>query len=241
MGSKDLIDISTGYSPEVLAREIVDALKYLAQSGCKGFDPSPDSVKILESWSEVPDRHQPETLEDIRTDLGDCRRCKLCDSRNNIVFGEGDPGARLVFVGEGPGSDEDIQGKPFVGKAGQLLTRIINAMNLSRDQVYICNIIKCRPPKNRNPEPDEIKACLPFLKRQLAAISPEIICALGSVSIRSLLDQDVFISKVRGLFFDYKGIKLIPTYHPAYLLRNPDKKKDVWEDVQKIMKEMGLA
>ena len=241
MGSKDHIDISMAYSPEVLTREIVDALKYLAQSGCNGFDPSPGSVKILESWSEVPDRHQSETLEDIRTDLGDCRRCKLCDSRSHIVFGEGDPGARLVFVGEGPGSDEDIQGRPFVGKAGQLLTRIINAMNLSRDQVYICNIIKCRPPKNRNPEPDEIKACLPFLKRQLAAISPEIICALGSVSIRSLLDREVFISKVRGLFFDHKGIKLIPTYHPAYLLRNPDKKKDVWEDVQKIMKEMGLA
>lgn len=206
-----------------------------------GWDPSPKSAQILESWDENRKTPKVETLEDVGKDLEDCRRCKLCNSRTHIVFGEGNPKARLVFVGEGPGYDEDIQGKPFVGKAGQLLTKIIKAMNLKRKQVYICNIIKCRPPQNRNPESDEIKACLPFLKRQLAAVAPEFICALGSVAIRSLMGQELFISRIRGRFFDYKGIKVMPTYHPAYLLRNPDKKRDVWEDVQKIMKKMETS
>lgn len=206
-----------------------------------GWDPSPKSAQILESWDENRKTPKVETLEDVGKDLGDCRRCKLCNSRTHIVFGEGNPKARLVFVGEGPGNDEDIQGKPFVGKAGQLLTKIIKAMNLTREHVYICNIIKCRPPRNRTPEPDEIKACLPFLKRQISAVSPDFICALGSVAIRALLDQEIFISRVRGKFFEFKGIKVMPTYHPAYLLRNPTKKRDVWEDVQKIMKEMGLS
>ncbi|MFO8084109.1 MAG: uracil-DNA glycosylase [Desulfobacterales bacterium] len=224
-----------------LIQEIRDALKFLAQNGCQGYDPLPESVQILETWTQTRSNHQIETLEEIRDDLGDCRRCELCKTRTHIVFGEGNPEARLVFVGEGPGYDEDLQGKPFVGKAGQLLTKIIKAMNLDRDQVYICNIIKCRPPQNRNPESDEIKACLPFLKRQLAAVAPEFICALGSVAIRSLMGQELFISRIRGRFFDYKGIKVMPTYHPAYLLRNPDKKRDVWEDVQKIMKKMETS
>ncbi len=214
-------------------------LRFMARCGCKGYDPSEQTYRILEDWASAKSGCRSETLEQIRNDLGDCRRCKLWKGRTNIVFGTGNPHAQLVFVGEGPGYDEDRQGEPFVGKAGQLLNKIIDAMKLSRDQIYICNVIKCRPPENRNPQPDEIKACFPFLKRQLDSISPDFICALGSVAANALLEKEVFISRVRGRFFDYKGIKVMPTYHPAYLLRNPVKKKDVWEDVQKIMKIMN--
>lgn len=219
--------------------EFIDVLRFMARCGFKGYDPSEKTIQTLKNWTEPKSGTRLETLDEIRNDLGDCRRCKLWKERTNIVYGAGNPHARLVFVGEGPGYDEDRQGEPFVGKAGQLLTKIIEAMKLARDRVYICNVVKCRPPDNRNPEPDEISACFPFLKRQLEAISPDIICALGSVAANSLLEKEVFISRVRGKFFDYKGIKVMPTYHPAYLLRNPDKKKDVWEDVQKIMKMMG--
>jgi DNA polymerase len=175
------------------------------------------------------------TLDEARADLGDCRRCPLADTRRNIVFGEGNPDAELVFVGEAPGGDEDLQGRPFVGRAGQLLTKIITAMGLKREDVYICNILKCRPPGNRNPLPEEIAACEPFLLRQLEAINPKAICALGSFAARTLLQKDVPITALRGHFHDYQGIPLMPTYHPAYLLRNPEAKKPVWEDVQKIM------
>lgn len=219
--------------------EFIDVLRFMARCGFKGYDPSEKTIQTLKNWTEPKSGTRVETLDEIRNDLGDCRRCKLWKERTNIVYGAGNPHARLVFVGEGPGYDEDRQGEPFVGKAGQLLTKIIEAMKLTRDRVYICNVVKCRPPDNRNPEPDEISTCFPFLKRQLEAISPDIICALGSVAANSLLEKEVFISRVRGKFFDYKGIKVMPTYHPAYLLRNPDKKKDVWEDVQKIMKMMG--
>lgn len=219
--------------------EFIDVLRFMARCGFKGYDPSEKTIQTLKNWTEPKSGTRLETLDEIRNDLGDCRRCKLWKERTNIVYGAGNPHARLVFVGEGPGYDEDRQGEPFVGKAGQLLTKIIEAMKLTRDRVYICNVVKCRPPDNRNPEPDEISTCFPFLKRQLEAISPDIICALGSVAANSLLEKEVFISRVRGKFFDYKGIKVMPTYHPAYLLRNPDKKKDVWEDVQKIMKMMG--
>lgn len=176
-----------------------------------------------------------ETLDDIRDDLGACTRCPLCRTRTHIVFGEGAADARLVFVGEGPGFDEDQCGRPFVGAAGQLLTKIIAAMNLSRETVYIANIVKCRPPDNRNPNPEEIRQCLPFLKRQLAAIQPTVICALGSVSARTLLDTQTSISRLRGRFHPFMGIPLMPTFHPAYLLRNPERKRDVWNDVQQIM------
>jgi uracil-DNA glycosylase len=223
-----------------VTEEIINMLKFMARCGCNGYDPSERTIQILEGWTSNTSGPRPETLDEIRNELGDCQRCKLWKGRTNIVFGAGNPHARLVFVGEGPGYDEDRQGEPFVGKAGQLLTKIILAMKLSRDQVYICNVIKCRPPENRNPEPDEIKACIPFLKRQLEAISPDYICSLGSVATNSLLEKEVFISRVRGRFFDYKGIKVMPTYHPAYLLRNPEKKRDVWEDVQKIMKIRGM-
>jgi uracil-DNA glycosylase family 4 len=158
--------------------------------------------------------------------------------RKNLVFGEGNSQADLVFVGEAPGEQEDRQGRPFVGRAGQLLTRIIEAMGLTRNDVYICNILKCRPPGNRNPGADEIRACEPFLVKQLEVIQPKIICALGTFAARTLLKTDVPISVMRGKFHSYHGIKLMPTYHPAYLLRNPGAKKQVWEDVQRIMKEL---
>ncbi|MEA2014518.1 MAG: uracil-DNA glycosylase [Thermodesulfobacteriota bacterium] len=178
------------------------------------------------------------TLEDIGEELGDCKRCKLHSERNHIVFGEGSSTSDLVFVGEAPGRDEDMQGRPFVGRAGQLLTDIIKAMGLERKDVYICNILKCRPPQNRNPEPDEIVACEPFLIRQLEAIQPRVICAMGKFAAQTLLKTETAISVLRGRFHSYHGIKLMPTYHPAYLLRNPGAKKQVWEDVQIIMEDL---
>ncbi len=181
------------------------------------------------------------TLPDIKKELGDCSRCKLHGGRSHIVFGEGNPSADLVFVGEAPGRDEDIQGKPFVGRAGQLLTDIIKAMGLERRDVYICNILKCRPPNNRNPEPDEIAACEPFLIRQLEVLNPVVICAMGKFAAQTLLKTDTAISLLRGRFHSYHGIKLMPTYHPAYLLRNPGAKKQVWQDVQIIMEELKQA
>lgn len=179
-----------------------------------------------------------DSLDSIVTDMGDCRRCKLAQHRTRIVFGEGSPSARLMFVGEAPGFDEDQQGMPFVGKAGQLLTRIIQAISLTREQVYICNVIKCRPPGNRNPESDEIQSCSPFLNRQIASIQPELICALGTFAAQTLLKTTQPISRLRGRFYDYSGIRLLPTFHPSYLLRNPDKKREVWEDMKLLMNEM---
>jgi DNA polymerase len=177
-------------------------------------------------------------LEAVRELLGDCRRCPLHRSRHHIVFGEGNPGADLVFVGEAPGADEDDQGRPFVGQAGQLLTKIIGAMGLQREEVYICNILKCRPPGNRNPLPEEIAPCEPFLVRQIEAIRPRVICALGTFAAHTLLKSEAPISVLRGRFHSYQGIPLMPTYHPAYLLRNPGAKKQVWEDVQRIMQAL---
>jgi DNA polymerase len=216
--------------------EINCSLQYLAANGCRGFECSRESLETLSDWAQ-PVSSSTETLADIRSDLGDCQRCKLASGRTNIVFGSGTASAKLVFVGEGPGFDEDQTGEPFVGAAGQLLTRIIAAINLSREQVYICNIIKCRPPGNRNPEPDEIESCLPFLEKQIAAIRPDFICALGKFAAQTLLKSDVPISRLRGRFYEYNGIKLLATYHPAYLLRNPDKKREVWDDMQMLMKE----
>lgn len=180
------------------------------------------------------------TLKAIRNQLTTCERCKLHFERRNIVMGQGNENAKLFFVGEAPGRDEDIKGEPFVGKAGQLLTRIINAINLTREDVYISNIIKCRPPGNRNPEPDEIAACKPFLVKQIQAIKPEIICTLGTFATQTLLEEDKKISELRGRFHHYDGIKLLPTYHPAFLLRNPNFKRHVWEDMQMIQKEYLL-
>lgn len=176
------------------------------------------------------------TLEEVRTHLGDCTRCKLHNGRTNIVFGVGNPDARLVFVGEGPGRDEDLQGEPFVGRAGQLLTDIIEkGMKLKRSDIYIANIVKCRPPNNRDPEEDEIAACEPFLLAQLDVIKPKLICALGKFAAQTLLKTKEPISSLRGNIYEYHGIRLIPTFHPAYLLRNPGEKKQVWQDIQKLM------
>lgn len=190
---------------------------------------------ILADGSEINAAHSGETLEDIRKDLGDCKRCGLCTGRHNIVFGAGNPNARLLFVGEGPGHDEDMQGIPFVGPAGQLLTKIIEAMKLTRQDVYICNVVKCRPPGNRNPAEDEIRACIPFLERQIAAINPEFIIGLGGIAVQSLLNTTKGITKIRGQWTTYQGVKFMPTFHPSYLLRNPEKKREVWQDVQQVM------
>jgi DNA polymerase len=173
-------------------------------------------------------------LQSIRDDIGDCTRCKLCKlGRKQIVFGVGNPNADLMFVGEAPGRDEDIQGVPFVGRAGQKLTQIIEAIGLKREDVYIANVIKCRPPENRNPEPDEVEACEQFLFRQVDVIKPKVIVALGTFAARSLLKSDAPISRLRGRVYDYRGAKLIPTFHPAYLLRNPSCRREVWEDMKK--------
>ncbi len=189
--------------------------------------------------SQTP-RLAQETLAAIREDLGDCRRCKLAAGRQTIVFGQGNPGAALMFVGEAPGADEDEQGLAFVGKAGQLLTKIIEAIGLTRDQVFIANVIKCRPPQNRNPEPEELAACQPFLERQIAAIRPRVIVGLGKFGGQWLLKTAEPISKLRGRLGEYHGIKVMPTYHPAYLLRNPAAKKEVWEDMKTVRALLDL-
>jgi len=175
----------------------------------------------------------------VRTDLGDCTRCKLSGGRTHLVFGVGNPAAEVMFVGEGPGADEDRQGEPFVGKAGQLLTKMIEAMGFGRGDVYIANVVKCRPPGNRNPEPDEIEACEPFLRAQIAAIGPKVIVALGKFAAQTLLRDGTPITRLRGRWARYGGVKLMPTFHPAYLLRSPEEKKKAWEDLQLVMKELG--
>ena len=176
----------------------------------------------------------PDTLEQIRSDLGECTRCKLHGGRTTLVFGAGSPDADLVFVGEAPGRDEDQQGVPFVGRAGQLLTKIIESIGLTRDEVYIANVIKCRPPNNRNPELDEVQTCEPFLFRQLDVIRPKVVVALGAFAVRTLLGSDQAISRLRGQVHDFRGAKLVPTFHPAFLLRSPDRKRDVWDDMKKV-------
>lgn len=188
----------------------------------------------------LADRIPDDSLERIRADIGDCTRCKLHRSRTQIVFGDGNPHAELVFVGEGPGEEEDRQGLPFVGRAGQLLNQMIQAMGLERRQVYICNVVKCRPPGNRTPEKDEVNTCLPFLERQLSVIRPKVIVCLGSVAVQALMGVHRPMSELRGKWFDYRGMRLLATYHPAYLLRNPAAKRDVWSDLQKVMAVLGL-
>ena len=220
--------------------DLIYTFRQYRQNGVIGYDCSNEARERIAQWHK-PLVRAPETLDAIREDLGNCQRCGLCLKRKNIVYGAGNPHARLVFVGEGPGRDEDLQGEPFVGAAGELLTRIIQAMKLTRDEVYIANIVKCRPPQNRNPLPDEIDTCLAFLKRQLDAIQPEFIVALGKVAAQTLLGTDQAISRLRGRFHDYDGIRLLPTYHPAYLLRSPEKKRDVWEDMKLLMREYGHA
>jgi len=192
------------------------------------------------SLFEAIDRVENDTLERIREDLGECTRCRLHKQRNKIVFGVGNPHAGLVFVGEGPGHDEDVQGLPFVGRAGKLLTQMIEAMGLQREDVYICNVVKCRPPENRTPADDEVATCSPYLYRQLDAIAPKAIVCLGAVAAQTLLGTKDSISRYRGVWFDFRNAKLLATYHPAYLLRNPNAKGEVWKDLQKVMTLLGL-
>jgi uracil-DNA glycosylase len=227
---------------------IREHLKYYRDLGVVGVTTDPAwrrrrSDTTGNSTTAQPDTEQmaddipgaPMALEAIRAEIGDCTRCQLHGlGRKQIVFGVGNPNADLMFVGEAPGADEDEQGVPFIGRAGQLLTKIIEAIELTREDVYIANVIKCRPPANRNPEPDEVATCEPFLFQQIDSIRPKVIVALGTFAAHTLLRTDAPISRLRGQLHDYRGTKLIPTFHPAYLLRSPDRKRDVWEDMKLV-------
>ena len=230
-------------------RELVDELRaYLAWADEAGMG----MVQASSSRPQASGQKQTEApvaqgapmklqiLEEVRIQLGECTRCKLHKGRHSIVFGAGSAQARLMFVGEAPGEDEDLQGIPFIGKAGGLLTKMIEAMGLSRDTVYICNTVKCRPPNNRNPEPDELSSCEPFLKGQLAAVKPEVIVTLGKFAAQALLRDETPISRLRGQWRAYQGIPLMPTFHPAYLLRSPGEKGKVWDDLKQVMKKLDL-
>jgi uracil-DNA glycosylase family 4 len=238
-----------------MSREIAEHLRYFADMGVEGVSKDvkwrqrPDAVNPPEGGHHPTEetstanpvvsgfrRIDADTLDLLKSDIGDdCRRCKLCTmGRSQIVFGVGNPKARLMFVGEAPGEEEDKRGEPFVGRAGQLLTKIIEAIGLTREQVYIANVIKCRPPGNRNPEADEVEQCEPFLFRQIDVIKPRVIVPLGKFAAQSLLKTMDPITRLRGRQFDYRGAALIPTFHPAYLLRNPSAKREVWEDMKKV-------
>jgi len=241
---------------EVAVSSLREYLLALQESGLDGLPESPASpsahraaqqpAALPPTEAEAGAAHhgqRHESLEKIRKSLGDCQRCKLAKGRTNLVFGVGNPQARLVFVGEGPGGDEDRLGEPFVGEAGQVLNRIITAMGLTREEVYICNVVKCRPPNNRDPEADEIAACAPFLLRQLQSVHPEVIVALGRFATRTLLDTKEAMSKLRGKFRDYHGVPVMPTYHPSYLLRNRGDSGpfwEVWEDMVQVLRLLKL-
>jgi uracil-DNA glycosylase len=234
-----------GKSPIKRAMENAPAALPAFQSVVASALPKTAPVYVLPvvnapSLFEAIDRVENDTLERIREDLGECTRCRLHEQRNKIVFGAGNPRAELVFVGEGPGHDEDVQGLPFVGRAGKLLTQMIEAMGLTREQVYICNVVKCRPPENRKPEDDEVATCSPYLYRQLDVIAPKAIVCLGGTAAQALLKTKDSISRFRGTWFDFRNTKLLVTYHPAYLLRNPNAKGEVWKDLQKVMAHLGL-
>jgi uracil-DNA glycosylase len=240
-------------------RELAEHLRFYEELGVTGIsrdarwrrrsaDDAPGAIAtpvsetpqpLAERSTSTPAAADPpssaQILVSVREDIGDCTRCKLHRlGRTQVVFGVGNPDADLMFVGEAPGGDEDIQGIPFVGRAGQLLTKIIEAIGLGRDDVYIANVIKCRPPGNRNPEPDEVETCEPFLFRQIDAIAPKVIVALGTFAAKTLLRTNDPISRLRGRVFEYRGARLVPTFHPAFLLRSPERKRDVWEDMKKV-------
>ena len=212
-----------GYVQETVARPAVVA----------------EEFEVLQPNVIDADAFEGETVESIRLELGECHRCALGDSRTSLVFGVGNENSDIVFVGEAPGREEDLKGEPFVGEAGQLLTKIIQAMGFTREDVYICNVLKCRPPNNRNPQKEEIEACQPFLLRQLQALSPKIIIALGTFAAQTLLQTSTPISQLRGHIHDYHGIPLMPTFHPAFLLRNPAKKREVWDDMKVALRMLG--
>jgi DNA polymerase len=217
-----------------LREQLAERLRFYQSITSLGFERSQREVPAPSVALEAPAPRRDETLEEIRADLGECTRCRLHEKRTHVVFGVGNPKAPLMFVGEGPGHEEDRQGVPFVGAAGQLLNKIIHAIDLTRDDVYIANVVKCRPPNNREPEPDEADTCRPFLDRQIDAVRPKVICALGRVAATNLLRTDEGITRIRGRVYPYRGAKLVPTYHPAFLLRNPGKKRECWEDMKLI-------
>ena len=232
--------------PEKLRKEIHDALsaarsqfEYLSDLGF-------ESQSIRSSAAAQPPvavnngEAQPQTLGAVQAELGECQRCALAKTRTNIVFGVGNPNARLVFVGEAPGREEDLKGEPFVGEAGRLLDKILNAMGMQRDEVYICNVLKCRPPNNRDPLPEEVETCEVFLMRQIEAIKPQVIVGLGRFAVHSLLKTRTPISRIRGEWQSYQGVPMMPTYHPAYLLRNPEGKRDVWEDMKDVLRRLQM-
>ena len=215
---------------EELAERICERLRYYSSITRIGLRPA----SVAETQGQDGAINYAEHLEAIREDLGDCTRCKLHKGRQTVVFGVGNPNADLMFIGEGPGYEEDRQGVPFAGPAGQLLTKIIEAIQLTREDVYITNIVKCRPPSNRDPEPEEIATCRPFLERQVSSVEPRVICTLGRVATQAMLSTEKALGRIRGQVFSFGDAALVPTYHPAYLLRDPSKKKDCWEDMKLI-------
>ena len=246
-----------------LVATIRDYVEQLREEGMEGLPasasaaappaPAPAASSALEAgmtdaalmptelFAKYPGLENSTTLDELRRFIGDCQRCKLAPRRINLVFGVGNPSAQLMFVGEAPGADEDARGEPFVGRAGQLLTDIIErGMGIRRAEVYICNVIKCRPPDNRNPEPDEVAACEPFLFRQIELVRPRAIVGLGSFAVQAVLKVKTPISKLRGNWYDFRGIRFMPTFHPAYLLRNPGDKRLVWADIREVMKFLGM-
>ena len=231
------VTIARGAPPAFVAAQQVAPQLATRSAIEKSIFPSP--VKTS-NFFELLERVENDTLLKIREDIGDCTRCKLHKKRTHIVFADGNPKADLIFVGEGPGADEDATGIPFVGRAGKLLTQMIEAMGLQRKDVYICNVVKCRPPENRQPDPEEVTTCSPYLVRQLEVVNPKVIVCLGATAAKTLLETDMGISKFRGQWLDFRGKKLLATYHPAYLLRNPAAKSEVWKDLQKVMAELGL-
>jgi uracil-DNA glycosylase family 4 len=233
---EELLSVVNGIKKQLLySQEIGIDPPFISQRGLAYLEKGPqfDTVTSGDHISRC-------SLAELEHRIDNCELCRLSKKRRNIVFGEGNPDARLVFVGEAPGAEEDLTGRPFVGKAGKLLTDIIRAMGLTRDEVYICNVVKCHPPGNRDPELDEIAMCLPFLKAQISLIRPEVICSLGRISAQGLLNRDLRITRDRGRWYSFMGIPLMATYHPGYLLRNQQAKRQVWEDVQKIMKKLDI-
>lgn len=223
-----------------IIKDVRNLLEYYRSMGVKEIPvvkrKEAKKPRSQEARGQKSDNSRDEKLKELRDEIGECTLCRLHKGRTHLVFGVGNPDAKLMFIGEGPGRDEDLQGEPFVGRAGQLLTKIIQAMGYKRSDVYIANIVKCRPPENRNPEPDEIQTCVSFLLKQIEIINPKAIICLGKFAAQTMLETLEPITRLRGKMGEYKGIPVMPTYHPAYLLRNPDAKKVVWEDVKKVMK-----
>ena len=218
--------------------DVLNELALLRDLGYTHLDLTPSTTAAPAIFTTTDDG---DTLDALRLETHNCTSCRLAGTRTNVVFGVGSPTADLMFIGEAPGRDEDLQGKPFVGRAGALLTDIIKAMKLTRDDVYIANVVKCRPPENRNPEPEELDACRPYIRRQVEIIQPKVIVTLGKFALQSLTEKSYGITATRGLWLEYNGVKVMPTYHPAYLLRTPSAKKDVWADMKRVMAELGMG